>query len=166
MSTLPCRDFHGKIHSIPKEEVSTRASVYGVIFNDTCDKVLLVRHFDGYDFPGGGVKAGQRLDEALAREIAEETGFELNTSSLKLLDVATDLFFHNFKNRAFQTILIYYQATLTKKAQVAPDKSASESNYMGDAEWVALNQIPNIKFYNAVDNTVLIRQALEKVTSV
>lgn len=163
MSTLPCRDFHGEIHNIPKEEISARASVYGVIFNDIHDKVLLVKHFDGYDFPGGGVKAGQKLNEALAREIAEETGFELDTSSLKLLDVSTDLFFHNFKNRAFQTILIYYQATLAKKARGATDKSASESNYMGDAEWVALDQIPAIKFYNAVDNAALIKQALAEV---
>lgn len=163
MTTLPCRDFQGEIHNVPKEDISTRASVYGVVFNDTRTAVLLVKHFDGYDFPGGGVKVGQKLDGALAREVLEETGFELNTSSLKLLDVATDLFFHNFKNRAFQTILIYYQATLTKKAQGVASKSASESNYMGDAEWVDLNRIPELKFYNAIDSETLIKKALAQV---
>lgn len=46
-------------------------------------RVLLVRHRKRADvyhlLPGGGVEAGETLDEALRREVAEETGLECRT---------------------------------------------------------------------------------------
>lgn len=161
---MECKDFHGEIHDIPVKEIQTRASIYGVIFNEDKTKLLLVRHFDGFDYPGGGLKAGQQIDETLEREILEETGYELNKDSMQLLHVATSLFYHNFKKTAFQTILIYYSATLLNcinKKEVK--KSTSEEQYMGDAEWVSVNDVPLFKFYNAVENASLVRQALERM---
>ncbi len=159
---MQCKDFHGKVHDVPLEEIKTRASIYGIIFNDEKTKVLLVRHFDGYDYPGGGLKIGQRIDEALGREILEETGYELDNDSMHLLHVDTDLFYHNFKNTAFQTILVYYSATLKSFInKKEADKSASEEQYMGDAEWVSIDSVPALKFYNAVENNKLIQQALK-----
>ncbi len=80
---------------------------------------------------------------------------------MKLLHATTDLFYHNFKKVAFQTILIYYRASIadfTNKKEA--EKSASEEQYMGDAEWVSIDDIPLLKFYNAVDNTKLVQLAL------
>lgn len=159
---MQCKDFHGVEHDIPVEEIRTRASIYGIIFNKEKTKVLLVKHFDGYDYPGGGLKVGQQIDQALGREILEETGYELDSNSMRLLHVATDLFYHNFKEKAFQTILIYYTVSLTSFTnKKEAEKSASEEQYMGDAEWVSVTDIPSLKFYNAIDNVLLIHQALE-----
>lgn len=160
---MQCKDFHGEMHDIPTDEIRTRASIYGIIFSEDKTKVLLVKHFDGYDYPGGGLKVGQQIDEALERELVEETGYELKKGSLQLLHVATDLFYHNFKKSAFQTILVYYSASLasyTNKKEA--EKSASEEQYMGDAEWISVSDVPSLKFYNAVDNATLIQQALKR----
>lgn len=160
---MKCRDFHGEIHDIPPEEISTRASIYGVIFNEDKSKVLLVKHFDGYDYPGGGLKIGQTVEEALEREILEETGYELKKDSLKLLFVTTDLFYHNFKEKAFQTVLIYYRAEIVDyNNKKAAEKSLSEEKYMGEAEWVSVNDISSLKFYNPVDNNSILDLALKK----
>lgn len=161
---MKCRDFHGKIHDIPKEEIRTRASVYGVIFNEDKTKILLVKHFDGFDYPGGGIEVGQNTNEALEREVLEETGYKLKNDSLELLEVETDLFYHNFKKAAFQTILIYYTASLSDfNNKESVQKSASEIQYMGEAKWVAVKDVSSLKFYNPVDNLTLIKQALAKV---
>jgi ADP-ribose pyrophosphatase YjhB (NUDIX family) len=160
---MQCKDFHGEIHDVPEEEFRTRASIYGIIFNEDNTKVLLVKHLDGYDYPGGGLKIGQGIEEALGREITEETGYDLRSNSTHLLHVATDLFYHNFKNAAFQTILVYYAAALSSfDNKKEAEKSASEEQYMGDAEWVLVDDVPSLKFYNAVDNVALIQQALER----
>ena len=58
----------------PNGSVFVRPSVRAIIIED--QKVLMVHSlkYDYYKFPGGGINAGEGMEEALCREVAEEAG--------------------------------------------------------------------------------------------
>lgn len=58
----------------PEGKVYRRPSARAVILKD--GKVLLnhVAKYDCYEFPGGGIEAGETPEDAVVREVAEETG--------------------------------------------------------------------------------------------
>lgn len=66
-----------------------RVSVNAFILDDT-GRVLLQRRADnGYwNLPGGGLELGERLEDALHREVREETGLEVRI--LRLIGVYSD----------------------------------------------------------------------------
>ena len=51
-----------------------RLSAYGVIRNES-GAVAVIRTPDGYFLPGGGAHTGETAEDALRREISEETGY-------------------------------------------------------------------------------------------
>ncbi|WP_058486701.1 NUDIX domain-containing protein [Defluviitalea phaphyphila] len=57
-------------------KITRRIAVKGIIKKD--GKILLINTNKGdYKFPGGGIKKNESIEQALKREIEEETGFKL-----------------------------------------------------------------------------------------
>ena len=61
---------------------SFRIAVSALIFEE--GRVLLAhrRDIDWWNLPGGGMEVGETVDEALCREVAEETGLEVEVEQL------------------------------------------------------------------------------------
>lgn len=59
----------------PDGKVFSRPSARAIIYDN--DKVLLVysKKYNYYKFPGGGIEKGEKIEDALAREVREETGY-------------------------------------------------------------------------------------------
>ena len=67
----------------PNGKAFVRPSVRGIIIRD--GKVAMVHSlkYDYYKFPGGGMEAGESLEESLLREVAEESGLEVIPHSIR-----------------------------------------------------------------------------------
>jgi len=60
-----------------------RIGVFALIFNH--EKQILLGHrrdIDWWNLPGGGMESGETVDEALSREVREETGLEVKVEQL------------------------------------------------------------------------------------
>lgn len=159
--TVTCRDKDNNKEEVPVEKLIFRPSVYGVIVEN--EKVLLVKQWDGYDFPGGGVEKGESVHDALLREVKEETGLSVEAGPLLLF--AED-YFHSFIDTTmyFQSLLFFYRCTNPQGSISINGFDVNEKNFMQMAEWVPLEKIDSITFYNPVDSPALIRAAIEGKT--
>src|SRR5437899_12134334 len=72
------------MHSVDDSESSAqfRIAVYAIIF--AAGRVLLAlrRNIDWWNLPGGGMEPGETVDEAMRREVREETGLEVEVERL------------------------------------------------------------------------------------
>ena len=160
---ITAREVDGTRKSVRIADLSFRVSVYGVVLNGP--NVLLVPQWDGYDIPGGGVKLGEPIRDAIAREVFEETGLTVTPLTDTPLLVQDDLFIHPTTQHPYHTILLYYlcdnpTGTITDKFFEHDERSYSKT-----AEWVNTDLVRNLKFYNPIDNALLIERAKSKYQS-
>jgi len=62
------------LHMIPKHFISASA----IVLNQDKDILLIKGPRRGWEFPGGLVEIGEKITDALIREVREETGVEIN----------------------------------------------------------------------------------------
>ncbi len=110
-----------------------------VIFND--NRVLLVKrnkepHKGEWAIPGGSVRFGETLQEAVQREIREETG--LTVKAKEVLHVF-DLIQRDTHDKViFHYVIVDFAADLIK-GELHPSDDAS------DAQWFSPEQVLDIK---------------------
>lgn len=154
MDTVICRDIHGIEHEVKRSDLRFRPSVYGIVIRD--GKVLLTPQWDGYDFPGGGMELGETIDAALAREVKEETGLDVEMGDLVHIE---DCFYHSAAEEPWHSLLIYFTCKNARGELSTDGFMEDEKEYMKLAEWIPLDAVDSIKFYNAVESAFLIRKA-------
>jgi len=154
---IVCTDLNGNTVSVPKSKLAFRPAVYGVIIED--GKVLLSKQWDGYDFPGGGIEIGESIVDALKREVREETGLEVEVG--KILACESSFFKYRFEDKCVQSILIYYSCKRTGGELTTENFDEKEKEYADMPEWINIEDIEKIKFYNSADNIKIIREAAD-----
>ena len=160
MKKVVCRDKDQNKIEVAIEDLEFRPSVYGIIFNEDKTKILLSKQWDGYDYPGGGIKKGERIQEALEREIYEEVGVKISTNNIKLVE-CTDDFYISKKGKALHSILLFYVIDKFEGKPNIKNIVKSEANYISGFEWVRIGNAKNIKWYNPMNNEQLVKKALE-----
>jgi len=115
-----------------------RLAAYALIVDGT-GQVLLARQADGrgqfgpWILPGGGVEHGEHPEQAVIREVREETGMPVRVGALQ--DVVSDLTTVGRRCRVLHNVRLIYRATV-----VSPDPHAPGGQLSGNARWLAPQQ--------------------------
>lgn len=152
-----CHDIDGKKYKVDAGELKFRPSVYGVAFKN--DQLLLVPQFDGHDFPGGGVDINETIEEALQREVWEETG--LKCKPIDVIDCSSSFFKSKLNDEYWNCVLIFYLCEITDGKITTENFDDFEKTYAKKAQWIDVKEVKKIKFINSADNNKIIKKALK-----
>lgn len=155
---ITCVDIFGKKHEVATSELSWRPSAYGVVIRD--DKILLCKHFGKFNLPGGSLDLGEKPEEAVVREVKEETGIDV--ANPRLLDVASDFFrmSHDDNPLCHQTLLFYYVCEYVGGTLSVDGFDEQEQKYAEMAEWVPLARLDELEITSSKDYRPYIKRAL------
>lgn len=157
MKTVTCIDLENNTYEVPVDSLRWRPSVYGIIIQD--DKILLSPQWDWYDLPGWGIDLWETIEEALIREVNEETGLDVKSNGLVHVD--SNFFKHpNNRDDFMQSMLIYYRAEVVGWELSIDRFDDHEKVYAKLAEWIPLSELENIKFSSSIDLIPIIRKSL------
>lgn len=68
---------------LPKGSVSSRPSARAIIIKDSKIAMVYSKKYNYYKFPGGGIEADECAEDALIREVSEETGLRVIATSIR-----------------------------------------------------------------------------------
>jgi len=134
MSLVECITIEGSKKMLQKDHLVLRPAVYGIIVND--GKVLLMRMLSTgkYHPPGGGIGLGERIEDALRREICEETGIEVEIERFARFEEL--FFYYDPSETAYHGLHFYY--VCSPKTLALLDDAQVEDDAAGKPRWVEI----------------------------
>jgi len=125
-------------------EYDTRLGAYAVVVRD--GHVLLALWNEPevpmWTLPGGGVELDESPEEAVVREVREETGYDVELGALLGVDTTVSSPEQRFEpvgDRPQRNVRVFYEATVTGGA-LADEVDGSTD----EARWVPLADVPSL----------------------
>jgi 8-oxo-dGTP pyrophosphatase MutT (NUDIX family) len=132
---------------------TVKVRVAAIVIRD--GRLLLVKHrrrgLSYWAFPGGAVQEFETLLDALAREMREEAGFEIQPGRLVYI-VET----FNPRGRGTHTLNLFYLADVVGEAEATAE---GHGEHLDVAEFVPLDQLGGIDLYPEIAGVV--KQSVE-----
>ena len=134
MSLVECVMLDGRKKMVAKDRLVLRPAVYGIVVHEGRVLLMKTRHTGKRHPPGGGIDIGESVEDALKREVLEETGIQVEVA--RLAGFREIFFYDNCSGKAFHGMHFYYECrpetiTLLEDAHV-------KDGAAGQPRWVNL----------------------------
>ena len=132
MSVVECITLDGRKKMIQKDSLVLRPAVYAIVVYDGKVLLMKMRHTGKYHPPGGGISVGERVEDALKREIREETGIEVEVGRFARFEEL--FFYYDPSGTAYHGLHFYYACR--PKTLVLLDDTQVKDDAAGKPRWV------------------------------
>jgi len=137
MSTVECTTLDGRKRKVPKQSLVLRPAAYAIIVSAGRLLLLELRHSGRYHLPGGGIEAGERIEETLRREVEEGTGITVEVGELARFREV--FFYYDPSQTAYHGLHFYYRCRPRTLELVADDRVADRSAER--PRWVEIREL-------------------------
>jgi len=130
-------DNNGSENEIPDgAEIFWRPTVYAIILKD--DSILMVKPHHGlWALPGGGMESDESVEEAIKREVFEETGCIIKIQ--ELFNTAERYLYHEKDQVYYHVVAMIFTVSTTMEPKEKPlSKTDGEVTEVG---WVKLSEL-------------------------
>jgi 8-oxo-dGTP pyrophosphatase MutT (NUDIX family) len=103
---IECITLDGGKKLVHKDRLVLRPAVYGLIVQDGQVLLMRMRQSGKYHPPGGGIRGGERMEDALRREVREETGIEVQIERFAHFEEL--FFYYDPSGTAYHGLHFYY----------------------------------------------------------
>jgi len=155
MNLITCNAFLGGTKQLARDRLQFRPAVYGLIIDQ--DRIMLVNTIvsNRYSLPGGGVEIGELVEDALKREVREETGLEIEVG--RFAGFKEDFFYYDPADLAFHSFLFYYYCRpLTFQFAV---KEEIDDYSVDQPQWVEMKSLKLEDFHDHGELTLQLLKA-------
>lgn len=138
MKNIRCKNNFGEIVSVPIEKFFFRPSAYGLIIHDEQIVTLINKGTGKIWFPGGGVEVGEKMEDALKREVKEETGLEVKIGKLALFKEI--FFYYQPLDEAYHAFLFFFTCSVLGSRKLISDGEVDDLE-SGKPRWTEIESI-------------------------
>ncbi len=149
-------DLQGRTYNVPVDKLEWRPSAYAIVIND--GKILLTKQFGKYHLPGGGIELGENPEEAVVREVIEETGYKV--SNPRAVDILATFFSWKEGKQEwhYHSILLFYVCRFEGGKPSIENMEEGEANSAELPEWVGLDDLDGIELGSTFDWLSVVRR--------
>lgn len=136
---MPMSDYVARLRACVGNDLLILTAA-GACIRDEQGRILLLRRSDGlWSVPGGGLEPGERLDQAVVREVREETGLEVEPAALIGVYSDPEYTFCYPNGHQVQPIIAFFECRVVGGALQPDLDEILEARYFGPAD-----KLPNL----------------------
>ncbi len=138
-----CITLFGEKVKISTEKLKFRIAGYALIVHD--GKILLTtgKNTGKYWFPGGATELGEKLEDAVLREVIEETGVDVSIT--KYLTSDEIFFYYEPLDMAFHQYSVFFLCS-PLSLEIGPEDQLDKEEENEKPEWVEIKSLKKEDF--------------------